>query len=302
MTITLAKARRFAGLLLIAPLLLTSAGEAATVKIRVKASLANIRSGPAMVSAVIGQAPRGTVFESEAKEGEWFKVNLPPDKQGAVKAGYIHQSVVEIIEEPQKAAGQEEAAKKEAAKIEAIPAAKAEAKPRELPASLAGPKLKKFEICLLGGAGYTAVDIAKDIEIDEKYLRDWDQFHWALRAQIIYRITPSVGIGAEYGFSSLYYFYYAYPMSEYQTAYRENTITASNLSAVLDFRFGEYFTAQILPGLYLFEERTIFGFAGVIGGELPIGESLAIPIMIRFDLLPNGPSPVAFLSGLKIRI
>lgn len=52
----------------------------------------------------------------------------------------------------------------------------------------------------------------------------------------------------------------------------------------------------------MFEERTIFGFARALGGELPLGEYLAIPIIVRFDLLPNGPSPLAVLLGLKIRI
>ena len=79
---------------LICVLFLFEMGEAATVMLTVKATKANIRLKPSLESTVITQAPMGAVLTSTAKEGEWFLISLPPNKDGVVVSGYIHQSVV----------------------------------------------------------------------------------------------------------------------------------------------------------------------------------------------------------------
>jgi hypothetical protein len=72
---------------------------AAEFKLKVKKADAEIRLKPTVESTLISKAPLGAILESSEKFGEWFKVNLPPDKQGIVVSGYIHQSAVEIMEE-----------------------------------------------------------------------------------------------------------------------------------------------------------------------------------------------------------
>jgi hypothetical protein len=80
-------------------LFLFEMGEAAEVSLTVKTAKANIRLQPSLESAVITQAPMGAVLTSTAKEGEWFLISLPPNKEGVVVSGYIHQSVVIVSEE-----------------------------------------------------------------------------------------------------------------------------------------------------------------------------------------------------------
>ena len=277
-------------LLLMVPLAAAASGQTAKWKVEVIVTTANVRSAPALTGSIVTRLPKGTLLEAEKAEGPWFKVNLPPDKDGVVKVGYIHQSVVKATEG-----------------ASAAPAAptppKAEAmKPAPPPSAPGPPSKRKFELSVLGGAGFTAVDIAKDLEIDEDYLEDWDKFHWRIAAQAIYRLTPNLGVGAEVGFQSLYYYYYVYPYTEGQNAYRENTITAMTVGGLVDFRFGGYFFVQVAAGASMYEESTLFGVAGALGGEIPINEFLSVPIMARFDFVPGGPSPAALVVGLKMRI
>lgn len=96
-------------LLLIASLLLViETSDAAGLKVRVIAQRANIRLKPDISSPVIARLPLGTILQTEGKEEEWYKVNLPPDEKGFVLSGYIHQSIVEVTEEIKEAPKKEE--------------------------------------------------------------------------------------------------------------------------------------------------------------------------------------------------
>ena len=63
------------------------------------ASQANIRLKPTTQSEAISKVPIGAVLDVIKKEGEWYLVKLPPDEKGIVVTGYIHQSIVEVVEE-----------------------------------------------------------------------------------------------------------------------------------------------------------------------------------------------------------
>ncbi|MDH4196005.1 MAG: SH3 domain-containing protein [Candidatus Aminicenantes bacterium] len=279
-----------AALLLVVPLAAAASGGASKLKVEVVVATANVRSAPTMTGSIITRLSKGTVLEAEKAEGAWFKVKLPPDKVGVAKVGYMHQSVVKVIEEPESAPAAPPAPAPKAGKAAARPSAPG------------APAKKKFEFSLLGGAGLTAVDVAKDLEIEEEYLEDWDKFHWRIAAQAIYRLKPNLGVGLEVGFQSLYYFYYIYPYTEGQDAYRENTVTATTVSGLVDIRLGRYFFAQALAGVAMYEDSTLFSVGGALGGEFPINAYLAVPVMARVDFVPGGPSPAALVVGLKVKI
>jgi hypothetical protein len=69
-------------------------------KVRVIASQANIRLKADLQSTVLSRVPLGGILDVLKKEGEWYFVKLPPDAQGVVVTGYIHQSTVEVMETP----------------------------------------------------------------------------------------------------------------------------------------------------------------------------------------------------------
>jgi len=68
-------------------------------KIRVSAMSASIRLKPDLESPVIATLPKGTSLNSYEAEGDWFRVVLPPGKDGIVVIGYIAKSEVQVLEE-----------------------------------------------------------------------------------------------------------------------------------------------------------------------------------------------------------
>jgi hypothetical protein len=90
--------------LLLASSLLLSAtvrGEEVLRKLKVVTEQANIRLNPSIGSIIIKQAPQGTILESTAQEGDWFLIQVTPDELEQV-TGYVHESMVIIIEGPPK--------------------------------------------------------------------------------------------------------------------------------------------------------------------------------------------------------
>ena len=68
-------------------------------KIKVIAAKANIRAEPDVESQIIQEAQSNTKFQAIGITGEWYIIILPPDKEGIVLSGYIHQNLVEEIVE-----------------------------------------------------------------------------------------------------------------------------------------------------------------------------------------------------------
>lgn len=76
-------------------------GEEVLRKLKVVTEQANIRLKPSIGSIIIKQVPEGTILESTGQEGEWYLIKLTPDELEQV-SGYVHESMVIIIEGPPK--------------------------------------------------------------------------------------------------------------------------------------------------------------------------------------------------------
>lgn len=68
-------------------------------QIQVLLEKTNIRAEPDFTSEVILQVQLGISLRAVGKAGEWYLVNLPPDEEGLIISGYIHQSFVQEIQE-----------------------------------------------------------------------------------------------------------------------------------------------------------------------------------------------------------
>ena len=69
------------------------------IRLRVTAEQANVREKPDIMSAVLRQIPEGAILEAERKEGEWYAL-LVEKEGGGSSLGYVHESLVMIIEQP----------------------------------------------------------------------------------------------------------------------------------------------------------------------------------------------------------
>lgn len=75
------------------------ASEGVIYKLKIKVASANIRAEPSLTAKIISQAVHGAEIESDQKQGDWFRVHLSPRVGTAAAQGYLHQSVVEVLEE-----------------------------------------------------------------------------------------------------------------------------------------------------------------------------------------------------------
>ena len=71
------------------------------IKIQVIVQKANVRANPDLKSEVITQVSLGMVMTSDKKEGNWYRVILPPDENGMIRHAFIHTTVVEALTAPQ---------------------------------------------------------------------------------------------------------------------------------------------------------------------------------------------------------
>jgi len=74
-----------------------ASGQDTSIKLKVVAEQANIRLEPDISSIIIRQVPQGTILNATEKWEEWFVVQLSP-KQGTTVSGYVHESLVIVIE------------------------------------------------------------------------------------------------------------------------------------------------------------------------------------------------------------
>ncbi|MCK4556209.1 MAG: hypothetical protein KAU47_01735 [Candidatus Aminicenantes bacterium] len=68
-------------------------------KIQVILESANIRLEPKFESEIVHQMESGLTLLAVGKIGEWFRVNLPPDEDGIVISGFIHETLVREVRE-----------------------------------------------------------------------------------------------------------------------------------------------------------------------------------------------------------
>jgi len=88
-------------ILLLAVLAVAAAAglQAEAVKLRVTAEQANIREKPDITSVILLQVQEGRLLEAEKKEGEWYAVRVAQEG-GEPVTGYVHESLVTVVEPP----------------------------------------------------------------------------------------------------------------------------------------------------------------------------------------------------------
>jgi hypothetical protein len=87
----------FAILFFLVFLLGPQTGYAEEIELQVIVQKANVRAKPDIESEIITQVSLGTILKSDKKEGNWYRIILPPDQGGATRNAYIHSSIVEVM-------------------------------------------------------------------------------------------------------------------------------------------------------------------------------------------------------------
>jgi hypothetical protein len=131
-----------------------------TFRVRVSAEQANIREKPDIGSAILKQLPEAAVLEAEARFGEWFLVRFLDD-EGIKRNGYIHESLVVVLdpapEAERKPPKTVPPAEKPKDKDETPPAEIISSRIKAPPFIQEPPQPKTFGFTLLAGGSWAAV-------------------------------------------------------------------------------------------------------------------------------------------------
>lgn len=189
-----------------------AAGQARATKIRITAEQANLREKPDIGSSIVQQIPEGSVLEADKKEGEWYFVRYALE-DGGVIGGWIHESLVEVVET---AAPAVERGRKTTERPADRPADEAARRPRR------GPKLPPLEfrsgtvpleISFSAGVGTLA---PRDLNDGTRGFVDWAaaeagvaspggaqtlQSAMVMGFELAYRLTArwTIALGADFG-------------------------------------------------------------------------------------------------------
>jgi hypothetical protein len=203
-------------------------------KLKVSAAQASVRLGASEASRVVATLSKGTVLDSYEAQGVWFRVTVPPGKEGIVLIGYVARVDVEILEEkaqkPTDFWGKEEGA------YEGI-----------------GFRLKLFG----GWAFYQSGDIdpgekglfdiwtntvaARGVEFEQRTVSPLHS-GFNLGGDVIYDLGPKLGVGLGFVYTHTIHAD-SYTYNELK-AY-ENSLESSMDLTVFTFKFSAYYTIAL---------------------------------------------------------
>jgi hypothetical protein len=173
------------------------------MKVKVTAEQANLREKPDIGSGIVQQIPEGTVLEADRKEGEWFFVRYTLE-DGGVIGGYVHESLVEVVDQGAAAAPAQKAPARVTPRGERPPASRR--------ATSSGFDSPHLEFSVSAGAGWTA---PRDLNDGARGFADTnaaylgvpasgvvDSLHMVAAAgvEVSYRVSRwlALGLGADY--------------------------------------------------------------------------------------------------------
>lgn len=146
------------------------------LKVQVTVRVANIRLKPSLNSPVIGKATKGQVFKVIRRISDWYSIELPPDREGMLLSGFIHQSVVMEVGEEIPRPGPSIQPKPEKKEKAPFPQKQEREAPAPLPPRLSREEVastpasgKKFFIRLGGGYGSKSYDYGHSWNFDLYY-------------------------------------------------------------------------------------------------------------------------------------
>ena len=189
--------------LMMVTIIIPAAAQNQKFRVRVVAEQANLRVKPDIASEMLFQVPEGTELEAEKKEGEWYLV-LYDRSDGTKGRGYVHESLVEVIQPEKPLTGKvTPAAREESKKVEkpAAPREKtvAAAPTRQTPAtSRATIQMRDFSLEVTAGGFYVK---AAEINQAAQGVVDYYQFYLGENGR---RTTRPLHLGLNYGAEVFY--------------------------------------------------------------------------------------------------
>jgi len=245
--------------------------QTSSFKLRVTEEVANIRQSPDIRSPIIIQVVQNTFLYGLKKEGEWYLVTWA-DEAGTWRKGYIHESLVTVVEE--EPAGQEKQEKREEmAEIRKEKKAepeipRTEPVPRPLPekkepekkslARLGQPEKQGFRLNLAPGLEFLSLSQINDSRtglvsligdlLNSQQKETLSPFHWLPAGSLELQIPLKSFLSAVFQISGI-------------SAQRKNSIAYNSLQAQSSLLIESKLQALPLSFLLSFNPRSFLSLA-----------------------------------------
>lgn len=130
---------------------------------------------------------------------------------------------------------------------------------------------------LVGGAGYTAVDLEA---FYEGSLEEWNQAWYGGHLLVVPFALGPIGVGAEVGWQFLAWFDYN---SLGTRITRE--LGALSIMGALRVPLSEVFFSELTAGVFMFDEFTDPAVGAALGGRIPVSPAWSIPVKVRANIV-----------------
>ena len=166
-------------------------------------------------------------------------------------------------------------------------------------AALAGDK--KFDLGVMLGGGYTAVNFEEASGYSDDYLNDWGQVHFKAVAYCLIPLLSRFKAGVEIGYNDLYWWYYRVPYGP-SPVYREVYWSTLSFLGIVRKELPGLLYLQAGAGLHsFFDDGTALALSAALGIKPRISR-FGIPICLRVDPIFGAGMPItiALCGGLEM--
>jgi hypothetical protein len=149
------------------------------------------------------------------------------------------------------------------------------------------------------GPGYTVIDLPSALDYDDDELDDWNQFFGAIKLQGTFARLGNVRVGAEIGYSRLYYYYAIVQYVPNDLIYEED-VWVWSVAGLAALDVSPQIELQGAAGLYGFDDGITFGLKGAALYRLQVAEKVAIPVGASVDVIFGDGTPIGLALAVGV--
>ncbi|MFC1538192.1 hypothetical protein ACFL6H_02105 [Candidatus Latescibacterota bacterium] len=159
--------------------------------------------------------------------------------------------------------------------------------------------------------GYTIVEVTEAMDSPEytaanrRGLVDWDNFNYKALIQVLTDKTETVSWGPEIGVSRLYYWEEKYdPFGDFSPQWTWGTIWTGHIGGIVRKSLPYNYYLMTGASIYYFfnGSGTTVGIPFAFGHELPISDTITVPVEFRMDVIFGNAVPIGVGGGIGIKL
>ena len=158
--------------------------------------------------------------------------------------------------------------------------------------------------------GYTIVEVTEAMDSPEfgdgnsRGLVDWDNFNYKALLQVLFDKTDTVSWGPEIGVTRLYYWEEKYVPFGFDPRWTWDTVWTGHIGGIIRKNLPHNYYVMTGASIHIFFNGTgaTLGIPFAFGHEIPISDTITIPVEFRTDVIFGDAIPIGVGGGIGIKI